>query len=198
MLITILVPSSMILLPSYINFRYTDFFGILGLIGNLTGRELRLNLLDTPWVFWLPSLFAVGIKGGLFIYIYSQFYKGLPREFEEAAYIDGAGPIKTFVKIIVPASTVPTVTVALFSVVWHWNEYYLSSMYLNTNRPLSVALYSFADNINSYFYGSASNQILTGPSIMAGCVLFVIPMIVFYLFLQRKFISSIANSGIVG
>lgn len=198
MIITILVPSAMIMLPSYLNFRYTDLFGILGFIGRLTGKELRLNLLDTPFVFWIPSVFAVGLKGGLFIYIYSQFYKGLPKEFEEAAYIDGAGPVRTYFSIILKASAVPMVTVSLFSVVWHWNEYYLSSLYLSNKPTLSVSLYTFADNINAYYNGAASNTILTGPAIMAGCVMFVLPMIAFYLVLQRKFVSSIANSGIVG
>ena len=198
MLLTILVPTTMIIIPSYINFRYLDIFGILGLIGKLTGSELRLNVLNTGWVMWLPSLFAVGLKGGLFIYIYKQFFQGLPKEFEEAAWIDGAGPIKTFLKVIVPASTVPIITVTMFAVVWHWNDYYLAQMYLSSDFPVSVQLANIESLLGSALHGTEMTQTVTAPVIMAGCLLTVTPLIIFYIVLQRRFIASIANSGIVG
>lgn len=198
MILTILVPIEMIIIPSYVNFRYLDFAGILGLISKLVGTELRPSILDTPLVFWLPSILGVGLKGGLFIYIYMQFFKGLPKEFEEAAWLDGAGPWKTFLRVIIPSSSVPAITVLLFSVVWHWNDYYLAQMYLSENFPLSVNLANITELINSTIYGEASLKALTGPTIMAGCFLCIVPMLVFYLIFQKKFISSIANSGIVG
>lgn len=198
MLLTILVPTTMIIIPSYINFRYLDFAGVLNLIGKIIGTDIRINVLDTPFVMWLPSLFAVGLKGGLFIYIYKQFFQGLPREFEEAAWIDGAGPVKTFLSVIIPSSTVPIVTVTMFAVVWHWNDYYLAQMYLSENLPLSVKLASVDSLITSTLYGAASAKTIMGPAIMAACLLMILPLIVFYLALQRRFIASIANSGIVG
>lgn len=198
MLLTILVPTTMIIIPSYINFRYLDFLGILKLIGNLIGTDIRVNVLDTPLVMWLPSLFAVGLKGGLFIYIYKQFFQGLPKEFEEAAWIDGAGPVRTFLSVIVPSSSVPIVTVTMFAVVWHWNDYYLAQMYLSENLPLSVKLSTVDTLITSTLYGAASAKTIMGPAIMAACLLMVLPLIVFYLILQRRFIASIATSGIVG
>lgn len=198
MLLTILVPTTMIIIPSYINFAYLDFLGILKVIGNLVGANIRPNVLDTPFVMWLPSLFGVGLKGGLFIYIYKQFFQGLPKEFEEAAWIDGAGPVKTFLSVIIPSSTVPIVTVTMFAVVWHWNDYYLAQMYLSENLPLSVKLASVDSLITSTLYGAASAKTIMGPAIMAACLMMVLPLIVFYLILQRRFIASIANSGIVG
>ena len=81
MILSILVPTVMIIIPSYVNFRYMDFMGILKLIGSLFNTEIRPSIINTPFVFWLPSLLGVGLKGGLFIYIYSQFFKGLPKEF---------------------------------------------------------------------------------------------------------------------
>lgn len=198
MILTILVPTAMIIIPSYVNFRYMDFAGILGLISKIVGTELRPSILDTPLVFWLPSVLGVGLKGGLFIYIYMQFFKGLPREFEEAAWLDGAGPWKTFLKVIVPSSSVPVITVLLFSVVWHWNEYYTPQMYLSENFPLSVKLANISDLMNSVLYGDSALKALTGPTIMAGCFMCIVPMLIFYLCFQKKFIASIANSGIVG
>lgn len=198
MLLTILVPTTMIIIPSYINYRSLDFLGILKLIGNLIGTDIRINVLDTPFVMWLPSLFGVGLKGGLFIYIYKQFFQGLPKEFEEAAYIDGAGPVKTFLSVIIPSSSVPIVTVTMFSVVWHWNDYYLAQMYLSENLPLSVKLYSVDTLITSTLYGAESAKTIMGPAIMAACLLMILPLLVFYLILQRRFIASVATSGIVG
>lgn len=198
MIMTILVPTAMIIIPSYLNFRYLDFMGILNLIGKAIGKDIRINVLDTPLVMWLPSVFAVGLKGGLFIYIYKQFFQGLPKEFEEAAYIDGADPIKTFLYVIIPSSSVPIVTVTMFAVVWHWNDYYLASMYLSDNMPLSVQLSAIDSLINSAIYGDASANVVLAPTIMAGCLITVLPLIVFYVILQRRFIASIANSGIVG
>ncbi len=199
MLITILVPTAMIIIPSYMNYSKMDFFGILGLLNKLTGTDLRPNILDSYWVMWLPSIFAVGIKGGLFIYIYKQFFQGLPREFEEAAYIDGAGPVTTFLKVILPAAGVPVVTVSMFSVVWHWNDYYVAAMYMSENYTLSVQLNSLPNLISSYMSSHGSGlSIATGPILLAGCLLTVIPLLIFYVILQRRFIASVANSGIVG
>lgn len=93
MILTILVPEQLTAIPTLLNFRQLDFLGILRLIGMALGTELRPNILDTPLTFYLPSLFAVGLRGGLLIFIYMQFFKGLHKELEEAAWIDGAGPI---------------------------------------------------------------------------------------------------------
>lgn len=199
MLLTIFIPTAMIIIPSYMNYSKMDILGILGLVNKITGHDLRPNILDSYLVMWLPSLFAVGIKGGLFIYIYKQFFQGLPREFEEAAYIDGAGPLKTFLSVILPASGVPIVTVSMFSVVWHWNDYYVAAMYMSKKYPLSVQLNALPNLISSYMSSNGSGlSIATGPILLAGCLMTVIPLLIFYVILQRRFIASVANSGIVG
>lgn len=199
MILTILVPSTMIITPSYVNFSQMDFLGILGLLSKITGHELRPNLIDTPFVFYLPSIFGVGLKGGLFIYIYTQFFKGLPKELEEAAAIDGAGPWKTFLRIVVPSSGNASITVLLFSVVWHWNDYYLSTMYLSGNRTLGAILYEFSTpQVEAAGIELSMLQVQTRYVTAAACLVFLIPILLFYLIMQRKFIASIATSGIVG
>lgn len=197
MILTILVPANMIIIPSYVNFQYMDFLGILGGLGKLFGTELRPQLIDTPFVFWLPSVCAVGLKGGFFIYIYMQFFKGLPRELEEAAWIDGAGSWRTFITIIMPSSGVAMLTVSLFSFVWHWNDYYLAAMYLLDNVTLCVQLSRLPINLQGMGSSESAASGL-GVGIMAGCLIFIIPMLILYLCLQKKFIASIANTGIVG
>lgn len=195
MILSIFVPTTMIIIPSYVNFRYADFLGILNLIGNLLGRDIRPSFIGTPLVFYIPSLLAVGLKSGLFIYIYKQFFQGLPKELEEAAWIDGAGSYQTFFRIIVPSSTVPIVTVTLFSVVWHWNDYYLAQMYLSENFPLSVNLSNIYTKLNAQAGVEMMNKISV---VMTSCLIVIVPLIIFYLFMQKKFVASIANSGIVG
>lgn len=193
-ILMILVPPQMTAVSMSLNYAYFDLFGILGGIGKLIGRDIRPNLLNSGMVFWLPSMFGVGLRSGLFIFIYNQFFKNLPKELEEAAYIDGANAFTTFMRVVVPSSGVAFLTVTIFSVVWHWNDYYLSILYLNDNQPLSVSLSKLASSIyNMSGYGSDS---LTYS--MAACLLYVLPIIVMYLLLQRKFIASIDRVGIVG
>ena len=199
MILNILVPSMMIITPSFVNFSNLDIFGILGGISKLIGVDIRPNLIGTPLVFYLPALLGVGIKGGLFIYIYMQFFKGLPKELEEAAWIDGAGAWKTFLRIVVPSSGSATITVLLFSVVWHWNDYYLAQMYMNEQTfPVAVNNFSYLSVISALGLKLEEANALSVPILLAGCFLLVLPMIIFYVIVQRKFMASIATSGIVG
>jgi len=197
MILSILVPTVMIIIPSYVNFRYVDFAGILNLFGKIIGKEIRPSILNTPLVFWLPSLLGVGLKGGLFIYIYTQFFKGLPKEFEEAAWLDGAGPWKTFLRVIIPASSNSIITVSLFAIVWHWNDYYLAQMYLSSEYPVSVQLANITSN-TSFVSQTGLGEILFGPMMMAGSFLCILPLVIFYVIMQKRFIASVATSGIVG
>lgn len=194
--LTILVPAPMIIIPLVTNFAKNDFLGILGLIYKLTGLDLRLNLVGTVFTFYLPSLLGVGLRSGILIFIYIQFFKGLPKELEEAAMIDGAGPIRTFLKIAIPSSGVVIITVTVFSLVWHWNDYTLASMYMPGNRTLAVSLSDFPSILNSL--GFYTNVPETKGYLLAGCVLFVAPMLIVYLILQRGFIESIDRVGITG
>lgn len=196
LLLNIIIPQEMISIPTYLQMRYADFLGILGGIGKIIGTEIRPNLIDTPWAFWIPSLFSVGLRAGLFIFIYMQFYKGLPKELEEAAYIDGAGPLKTFIKIIVPSSGVAVLTVTIFSVIWHWNEYYLSSLYFSKDFPLAVRLSDIGTRLSTL--GVVNSVTSYNGIIMAASLLFILPMLIMYMILQKRFVKSIDRIGIVG
>lgn len=192
----IVVPSQMLVIPMTVNFSQLDFFGILKALGTVTGKELRPNILDTSWCFYLPSLFSVGLRSGILIYIYHQFFLGLPKELEEAAWIDGSAPPRTFLCIALPSSTVAVITVFVLSLVWHWNDYYLAVMYTSENFPLAVSLASLPQKLS--LLGIWPGNILNTTGVMAGCVMFVTPILLFYLILQRKFIKSIDRVGITG
>ena len=197
--LTILVPDMILIIPRMVNFSHLDFFGVFGLLNMLTGIDLRLNVLNTSWTFWLPAIFGVGLRSGILIYIYMQFFRGLPRELEEAAWVDGAGAIRTFLAIAVPSSGVAILTVTVFSLIWHWNDSLLCGIYLTNDYPLALTLKDIGTTI-----GIKYNLLInyTNPEamayLMAGCVLFVMPMLIVYIILQRWFIESIDRVGITG
>lgn len=191
-MLTILVPSQMIMVPSYLNYSHLDILGIFGLLARVTGIDIRPNVLDTALTFYLPAMFGVGLRSGFFVFIYMQFFKKMPKELEEAAWIDGANPFKTFLKVIIPSSKVAITTVTIFSVIWHYNDYYLSAMYFSDRYPLAVSLSLIASN--SSIAGTDYARILK----MAGCLLFILPVLLMYMVLQRKFIQNIDQVGIVG
>lgn len=200
LIVTILIPDVMLIIPRILNFRYMDVFGILGLFYKLTGVDLRVNITDTVWTFYLPSLFGVGLKGGLFIYIYMQFFKGLPKELEEAAWIDGAGPVQTFIRIIIPSSGVVILTVFIFSFIWHWNDWLLATMYTENNHTLAFTLRNISGYIgqlwSSMKISAVSSSYYGAP--LAACLMFIAPPTLLYVILQRHFIESVDRVGIVG
>ena len=189
-LLTIMVPVQMLIIPMYLNYSHFDVLGILDLFRQWTGVDLRVNLLDTALTFYLPSLFAVGVRSGLFIFIYRKFFEGLPRELEEAAYVDGAGPLRTFLSVILPSSGVVFLTVTIFSAIWHWNESYMAGMFMQNNPTLAVMLEAFSSST----LGGTDTRMAE----MAACLLFVLPMLLMYMVLQRQFVQSIDRVGIVG
>ncbi len=201
LILTILVPDIMLLMPRAMHFKQLDFLGVLSLFDKITGIDIRPNIIDTPWSFYLPSIFGVGLKGSLFIFIYINFFKGLPKELEEAAMIDGACPLKTYFSIIIPASGVVFLTVFVFSFVWHWNDYYLALMYTTQNRTLSYMV----ANIDQFVFitfggveGLGLDRAYTYTYPMASCLLYITIPTIAYLFLQRRFIQSVDRVGIVG
>mgnify|MGYP000193548988 CR=1 FL=1 len=89
---------------------------------------------------YLPAAMGNGIRAGLMIFIFRQFFKGLPKELEDAAYLDGCGPLRTFVQVMIPNASSSFLTVFLFSVVWYWNDYYVSSTFFTKNQTIALML----------------------------------------------------------
>lgn len=200
--ITIMLPVQATMLPSYVNYSHLDFLGILGKVNDWTGVDLRPNITNGALSFWLPSFFGVGLRSGIIIFIYIQFFKGLPRELEEAAWIDGSGPINTFVKIALPSSSVVIFTNLIFSFIWHWNDYFLAAMYLKDKEhfTLAVSLGEVQNTLETmrFSWGEGANSAAAVSVIMSACVLYVLPMLVMYMFVQGKFVKSIDRVGITG
>ncbi len=197
LIFTIIVPSQTTIIPLFLNFRNFDF-GFIGRIPELFGFEpWTVNLLNSLWTVYLPAVFASGIRSGLFIYIFRQFYKGLPVELEDAAAVDGCGPIKTFLRVMIPLSSAAFITVFLFSFVWYWNDYYYSGMFFTNGNTVTLALSGLQDKLRTLNNG-AYDPYLYVVSMQAGCLLVVLPPLLIYIVFQRYFTESIEKTGIVG
>ena len=189
-ILMILVPTQVIALPLYTQFRY---FGIKGLFS--------VNLIDSRLTMYLPAMTANGIRAGLMILIFRQFFKGLPRELEDAAYIDGCGPFMTFVRVMAPNAAPAFLTVFLFSVVWYWNDYYVSNTFFTAPKTVALMLTNLDSQLKIKLFNDPSVQISLREQIVwkeAGCLLSIAPVLLMYVFLQKHFTEGIERSGIVG
>ena len=194
---SLLVPPQLIILPEYLNFRAFDIFGIFELI---TGNPI--NMLNSSLPIFILAATANGIKCGLYIYIFRQTFINMPVETEEAATVDGAGTIRTFVTIMVPGAMNAAITVALFSFVWQWNDLFFSEIYLK-QQTLSMSYggisletaTSINPNFANYnFYNTTIQAAFKGTAVL----LILLPLILIFLVLQKYFVDSVENSGIVG
>lgn len=185
-ILTLLVPPQMMMIPLFLNFRFFDVFGLI---------RTPINLLGTYWPFILTSITGVGLKNGLFIYIMRQVFRGMPKSLEEAALVDGAGPIRTFLTIMMPGATSALIIVFLFSFVWQYNDYQFTSMYLTSSSVLlPFKLDQLTRIFDVYQYSEEYVSIVTN----TGMIMFITPLLIFYAFLQRYFVESIERTGIVG
>ena len=190
-LLQIIVPVQIILIPQYMQFRYFDIFGLLDA---LTGSSM--NLTNTNFAMYIPALFCNGIRAGLFIYLFRQFFRGLPKELEDAAYLDGCGPFKTFISVMVPNAASSFLTVFIFSIVWYWNDYYVSSMYFKDPNTIAMKINSIAEIMALKLTGKvgvASDYIVW---MEAGCLLAIAPIVIMYIFLQKYFTEGIERAGL--
>ena len=197
-ILTLMVPMQTIILPYYMNMRYFDPLGIVSAINSAFDKTITINLVGKNIAFYLPSLFGAGIRSGLYIYIFRQFFEGMDKALEESAHIDGCGPLRTFLKIMLPNARNAIVTVFLFSFVWHFNDYYLTKQLLGTSRrTLIVALSSLRIDLAALIGGqTAFDPIRIQTRIQAGCLLAIVPMFLLYMFAQRKLADSIEHIGI--
>ncbi len=186
----ILVPAQIISLPLYTQFRY---FGIKGIFS--------INLIDSMACMYLPAATGNGIRSGLMILIFRQFFRGMPKELEDAAYLDGCSPFGTFLRVMMPNALSSLLTVFLFSVVFYWNDYYVSSTFFTNNKTVSLMLKNLSSQLILMLFNDATVQISAREQIVwmeAGCLISIMPILIMYIFLQKYFTEGIERSGIVG
>ena len=182
---SLIVPVQTYIIPLYVNMK-------------------TMHLLDTYWQFYIMALLGTGIRSGLYIYIFRQYFRGLPKELEEAAYLDGCNPLRTFLHIMVPNVKGAILVVFVLSFVWYYNDYTLTGMLLNSDYPLSIALTGVSTALNNTVQGMVGQTIgsdikLLSESILsAACLIVALPLIGVYAAVQKHFTEGIERSGLVG
>lgn len=168
MLMTIMLPVHVLLVPQYVLFSGLDW-------------------INTPLPLIVPKLLATD---AFFVFLMVQFIRGLPRELDEAATIDGAGPARIFVKIILPLTVPALATTAIFTFIWTWNDFLAPLIFLTDSDAYTVqlALRGFVDSSEGG-RGSA-----WGP-LFALSTVTLLPIFVVFLFGQRFLVRGVATTG---
>lgn len=194
----IIIPPETISTSLYLRFRYFDFLGIIKLF---TGDTINLRGSALP--YYLMSLGCMGLKNGLYIYLIRQFFRSIPKEMEEAAYVDGCGTLKTFIRIMLPDAKPILTSCFLFAFVWQWTDKFYSQMFLGNVSLLSIQLARIADRLDNYIiytlHNSAGASVgYTNCIVATGTLMVIVPLLILYLFAQKGFVESLASTGIKG
>lgn len=190
--IMIVIPSHAVMLPLYLTFRQFDPLGLVSLI---TGNSI--NLMSTPIPMYIMTLLGCGVRSGIYIYIFNQFFRGLPKEIEEAALVDGCGVWYTYFRIMLVNAMPSVITVTVLSIVWQFNDTFFAKLFLISDKiVISKSISSLQANI-------ANLDKILEPTIQelyldAGIILVLLPIVLIYMLLQRYFIEGVERSGIVG
>lgn len=167
MLLTIMLPVHVVIVPQFIVFS-------------------KLHLVGTLWPLIIPKLLATD---SFFVFLMVQFIRGLPKELDEAALIDGCGHFRIFFNIIMPLMVPAIATTTIFTFIWNWNDFFASLIYLLGNQKLytvQLGLRAFQDSTGSTNWGA----------IFAMSVVSLLPIFLVFLFGQRFLIRGIATTGI--
>lgn len=165
MLMTLMLPYQVTLIPQYVLFR-------------------QLGWVNTFLPLVVPKFLAAD---GFFIFLMVQFFRGLPRELDEAAQMDGCSPWRIYWKIIIPLSMPVLATAAIFTFIWTWDDFFGPLIYLSEMKTYTVmlGLRTFTDSTGESDYGG----------LFAMSVLSIVPIFLFFLFFQRLLIEGIATTG---
>lgn len=198
LLVTIILPPQVASIPNFLLMKDFDVLGIVKTIASATGSKIHIKLIDSAGAYFLPAVFGLGLRSGLFIMIFRQFFKGLPIELEDAAYVDGCGPVHTFLKVMMPNSKPAIVIVFLFSIVFYWNDTYYGFMYMDDFQTISVRLSQISADMMTVIPNFIGDPTQAIPYIQSGVLMSIVPLLILYIACQKIFIESVERAGIVG
>lgn len=195
-MLVVLIPPQTISTSLHLHFR---FFDVLGLAKLFTGDTINLRGSVLP--YYMMSATCMGLKNGLYIYMIRQFFRNIPKELEEAAYVDGCGTLKTFIRIMLPDAKPILTSCFLFAFVWQWTDGFYSKLFLGKINLLSTTLASLVDILGSYIEKQLGTKVTVSIAyanciLSTGILMFIMPLIILYLFAQRGFVESLSSSGI--
>lgn len=200
---TMIVPHNAVKFAMLMEFKYFDIFGIFKLLGGGVFPRFSplpfssIDLTNTYWPLALLSLGGLAFKNGLYIYMMRQFFRGVPDELEESAYIDGSGVVSTFIRIILPLSIPMMVTIFLFAFSWQWTDSFYTGLFFTSSGP--KLLPDIVAVPKSLYIKDFVAQTTYEAAIRNTCGLVIIaPLLIVYLFGQKFLVQGIERSGIVG
>ena len=181
------------LISSFSNF---DIFGIVKALNN--GKTLNLKGSLLPYT--AMSLTCMGLKNGLYIYMLRQYFRGVPKSLEEAAYIDGCNTLHTFTKIMLPDAVPIILSCFLFAFVWQVTDIFYARNFLSGLPIYSVKLSTMVSSMAYYFAQEAGTSVVIPAArsqqfISIGVVICSTPLIILYCFTQKTFVKSLAMTG---
>lgn len=182
LLATFIIPAQNTVIPQMLTYkRY-------GLLGNM------LSLI-------LPAIFGQGYKSAIFVLIFYQTFLSLPKVLEEAARLDGASDVKIFFQIALPTAIPSFIISIIFSIVWYWNETYLTAIFLEGGvQTLPMQLSKFVQAYENLYPPGVVNIFdrLNEAVKLSGTFLNILPLLIMYFIMQKWFVESIERTGITG
>jgi multiple sugar transport system permease protein len=168
MLVSIMLPIHVLIIPQYVLFQ-------------------RLGWVDTSLPLIVPKFLGVD---GFFIFLMVQFIRGLPTELDDAARLDGCGPVQIYLRIILPLLRPALITTAIFTFIWSWDDFFSQLVYLDDigHYTVPLALRAFQDSSGASNWGQ----------LLAMATLSLVPMLAFLLFFQRRITEGISTTGLRG
>lgn len=185
---TMLIPLITLSVPMYAAFQFFDIFGLIEAFG---GKGITLT--NTVWPLVILSATGLGFRGGIYIFLMRQVFKGLPDEIVEAAKVDGAGHFRIFWKVALPSAQSMLVVIFVLAFAWQWTDTFYTTTLMTDKKllPNLVLLLSSASF-------DAQDRYLQVVQANAALLLCILPLILVYVLFQRKIIQGIERSGLVG
>lgn len=182
LILTFIIPADVVMIPRYILFN-------------------SFKMIGSPLAMIIPAALGQGLKSSIFVLIFMQAFAAVPKSFDEAAQLDGAGRIRVFFKIALPMAVPSIVLCIIFSLVWYWNETAQTAMLVGSGfQTLPLQLQSFDSLFGASFstsFGDTSNR-LNERYQFAATLLTIVPLMLFYLVMQKQFVKGIESAGITG
>ncbi|CAH0120198.1 MULTISPECIES: carbohydrate ABC transporter permease [unclassified Paenibacillus] len=171
LLVTLMLPNQVTLIPQYVLFN-------------------KLGWIDTYFPFIVPHALAGGIGGSFFVFLLIQFIRGIPKELDEAATIDGCNWFGIYWRIVLPLTKPALVTVFIYCFLWNWDDFFGHLIYINSVEKYTVglALRLFVDTQASVPWGQ----------LMAMSLVSIVPSVIIFFLAQRHFVEGIAAGGLKG
>ena len=159
----------------------------------------ELNLLNSIVPLLLLSITALAFKNGLYIFLLRQFFRGVPDELEESAYLDGANTFRTFVQVILPISIPMMITVFLFAFCWQWtDDFYMELFFISNPKPEFMAFITQKELTSLVVTAGQAGGGFTSAQKYGFGLMACLPLVILFLFCQKYLVQGIERSGIVG